>query len=138
MQKQLQDAMRATSATSDYRCFQHVAVRDHHMIWHRAVIVRAEPLARVYFIDTGREEDVVFSPDHLRPLPSQFVRPAAFAIPCRLYQIRSLDSLQPFSWKDNDPVHDEWKKMMNKNVQCRVCRIEEDVCYEVDLDLPGE
>ena len=136
MQTELQHAMRDSPSSSSnvYQRYQSVAVQDHHRIWHRAVLVAVEPRFRVYFVDTGEEGDV----DHLRPLPSEFLRPAAFAIPCRLYQIRSLDPRHPFTWQDTDRVHEEWKSLLTTGVRCRVCRVEEDVCYEVEIEIPSE
>jgi hypothetical protein len=86
----------------------------------------------VYFVDVGQEENISIT--NIRPLPSEFNRQPAFAIPCRLYGIQPLNSSEP--WKLDDPVHDEFNRLMGNIALCKVCNIKEQMCYDVSIDIP--
>jgi hypothetical protein len=90
----------------------------------------------VYFIDIGQREYI--SMKNIRPLPEEFRHKPAFAIPCRLYNIYSLNWNEQAIWKSNDPVHDEFNLLMANNVTCKVCAIEEQICYDVEIDIPSK
>ncbi len=84
----------------------------------------------------GQEE--IISITNIRPLPAEFIRQPAFAIPCRLYGIFPLHGNEQSSWKLNDPVHDQFNRLMANNASCKVCKIKEQICYDVDIDIPGK
>jgi hypothetical protein len=55
-----------------------------------------------------------------------------------LYGIFPLHGNEQSSWKLNDPVHDQFNRLMANNASCKVCKIKEQICYDVDIDIPGK
>ena len=66
------------------------------------------------------------------------MRQSAFAIPCRLYQIYPINGNEQSKWKSNDLVHDEFNRLMGNMVSCKVCGIEDQKCYDVEIDIPSK
>jgi hypothetical protein len=90
----------------------------------------------VYFVDVGQEENISIT--NIRPLPTEFIRQPAFAIPCRLYGIYPLNGNEKSIWKLDDQVHDEFNRLMANNASCKVCGIKEQICYDVEIDIPSK
>lgn len=90
----------------------------------------------VYFVDVGQQENV--SIKNIRPLPQEFIRQPAFAIPCRLYKICPLNGDEQTLWKLNDPVHETFNQLMADNANCKVCDVREHICYDVDIAVPSK
>ena len=82
----------------------------------------------------GQEENISIT--NIRPLPAEFNRQPAFAIPCRLYGIYPLNSTDQSAWKPDDPVHDEFNRLMGNLALCQVCDIREQICYDVSIEIP--
>jgi hypothetical protein len=91
---------------------------------------------RVYFVDFGQEENISIT--NIRPLPAEFIRQPAFAIPCRLYGIYPLNGNEQSTWKLDDPVHDEFNKHKLDIASCKVCDIKEQICYDIQIDIPSK
>lgn len=87
----------------------------------------------IYFVDFGQEEKI--SLGNIRPLPTEFVRQAAFAIPCRLFGIVPLNSTE---WKLDDPVHNQFSQLLSGNAYCQVCHVRDEICYDVDIEIPSK
>ena len=90
----------------------------------------------VYYIDIGQREYIPIK--NIRPLPEEFRHKPAFAIPCRLYNICAINGNDQSTWKFNDQVHDEFNLLMANNVACKVCAIEERICYDVEIDISSK
>lgn len=139
-QTELQHAMHkygSPPTTTTYQIDQPVVAQDSHNIWHRATVLRqldVERQVHVYFVDVGLEETL--SIENIRPLPHEFFRQVAFAIPCRLYQIYARYSSSQTSWSNNDPLHQEFNQLKKLMLTLEVRRIEEKSFYEVQLDVP--
>lgn len=91
---------------------------------------------RVYFVDFGEEKRVEIANTY--PLPDEFSRQPAFAIPCRLNGIQPRDGNQQSNWEVNDPVHEEFVQLMRTVVNCKVCEEVEYTCYDVRIEVPGK
>ena len=87
----------------------------------------------IYFVDVGQDEKV--SLQNIRPLPSEFVRQPAFAIPCRLFEILPLNSHE---WKMDDPVHNHFNQLLSADGFCRVRDVQQEICYEVQIEIPSK
>ena len=87
----------------------------------------------IYFVDFGQEEKV--SLRNIRPLPAEFVRQPAFAIPCRLFGISPLNSTE---WRLDDPVHNHFNQLLSDKAFCQVCHVQDEICYDVDVDIPSK
>ena len=99
--------------------------------------INTDPLkVPIYFIDIGQRECI--SIDNLRPLPEEFQRKPAFAIPCCLNNICPLNGNEQSVWEPNDPVHDELNRLIVNNVTCQVCAKQEQLYYDVNIDIPSE
>ncbi|CAF3570765.1 unnamed protein product [Rotaria sp. Silwood1] len=139
-QVELQCAMQnyqSTTLSTQYIRYQPVAAQDHHAIWHRATILgfnSNETEVCIYFVDVGEQENISIT--NIRPLPQEFIRQPAFAIPCRLYQIYPLDGNEQLIWRSDDPVHDEFNRLMANNASCKVCDVKEQICYDVEIEIP--
>jgi hypothetical protein len=90
----------------------------------------------VYFIDIGQREYIPIN--NIRPLPDEFQRKPAFAIACCLYNVCPLNGNEQLIWKSNDQVHDEFNRLMANNVTCRVRAKQDQLCYDVEIDIPSE
>jgi hypothetical protein len=90
----------------------------------------------VYFIDIGQREYI--SMNNIRSLPEEFQRKPAFAIPCCLYNVCPLNGNERSIWKPNDQVHDEFNRLMVNNVTCQVCAKQDQLYYDVQIDIPSE
>ncbi|CAF0807587.1 unnamed protein product [Adineta steineri] len=136
-QKELQDTIQDCRVVSSPTKYQIVAVQDNCAIWHRAVIIDfTSDLSTVcvYFTDIGQKEYT--SINNIRHLPEEFRHKPAFAIPCRLYQICSIDENNASIWKSDDPVHDEINRLLINNVACRICAKQDQICYDVEIEVP--
>jgi len=89
----------------------------------------------VYFVDFGQQESI--SVTNIRPLPEKFIRQPAFAIPCRLYDICRYNGNEQSIWKSNDPVHDEFCRRISDIDKCKVCKVQEHICYDVEIETSG-
>jgi hypothetical protein len=87
----------------------------------------------IYFIDIGQREYV--SIDNLRPLPEEFERKPAFAIPCCLNHICPLNGNEQSIWELNDPIHDEFNRLMVNTVTCQIYAKQEQLYYDVNIDI---
>ncbi|CAF5073177.1 unnamed protein product [Rotaria magnacalcarata] len=128
-----------TTSSTQYVHHQPVAAQDNHAIWHRATILDLNANGidvYVYFVDVGQQEHIPIT--NIRPLSQEFIRQPAFAIPCRLYKICPLNGDERSAWKLNDPVHDEFNRLMANNANCKVCDRREQICYDVEIDIPSK
>ena len=90
------------------------------------------------FKTTINNEEQTISMENIRPLPKEFISLPAFAIPCRLYQICPHNGNQHSTWLLNDSVHDEFNRLMANNVICIVRNVQERICYDVQVEIPGK
>jgi hypothetical protein len=90
----------------------------------------------VYFIDIGQREYI--SVNNIRPLPEEFQCKPAFAIPCCLNNVYPLNGNKQLIWESNDQVHDEFNRLMVNNVTCQVYPKQDQLYYDVDIDIPSE
>ncbi len=90
----------------------------------------------IYFTDIGQREYI--SIDKIRPLPEEFQRKPAFAIPCCLNNVSPLNGNERSIWESNDPVHDEFNRLMVNIISCQVCAKQDQLYYDVDIDIPSE
>ncbi|CAF4333299.1 unnamed protein product, partial [Adineta steineri] len=90
----------------------------------------------VYFVDFGEQQTIALT--NIRPLPQEFTRQPAFAIPCRLYDICPLNGTEHSTWNLDDPVHYECKSLMSDVMHCKVLDIKEQICYIIQVDIPNE
>ncbi|CAM2713618.1 unnamed protein product [Rotaria socialis] len=136
LQRSMQN-YKLTTASTQYVHHQPVAAQDNHAIWHRATILDLNANGIdvcVYFVDVGQQENIPIT--NIRPLSQEFIRQPAFAIPCRLYKICPLNGDERSSWKLNDPVHHAFNQLMANNANCKVCDRKEQICYDVEIDIP--
>ncbi|CAF4858871.1 unnamed protein product [Rotaria sp. Silwood1] len=136
-QNDLQKAIQNLRSISIPVKYQPVAAQDNHAIWHRAVIFDFDSdLTKiyVYFIDIGQREYI--SINNIRPLPEEFHCKPALAIPCCLYNIYPLNGNDQSIWESNDPVHDEFNRLMVNNVSCKVHSKQDQIIYDVEIDIP--
>jgi len=90
----------------------------------------------VYFIDIGQREYIPIN--NIRPLPEEFQRKPTFAIPCRLYNVFPLNGNTQSIWNSDDQVHDEFNRLMVNNVTCQVRSKQDQLYYDVEIDIPSE
>ncbi len=90
----------------------------------------------VYFIDIGQKENIPIN--NIRLLPEEFQCKPTFAIPCCLYNVYPLNGNNQTIWKSNDQVHDEFNRLMVNNVTCQVHSKYDQLCYDVEIDIPSE
>ena len=90
----------------------------------------------VYFTDVGQREYI--SINNIRPLPEEFQRKPAFAIPCRLHKVCPIDGNEQAGWNSDDPVHDEINRLMINNVTCKVCAKQDQICYDIEIEIPSK
>ncbi|CAF3339321.1 unnamed protein product [Rotaria sp. Silwood2] len=117
--------------------YEAIAVEDSRALWHRAIILDvADDLSNlcVYFCDIGHIESI--SINNTRELPREFRSKPAFAIPCCLYHVCPMNGNEQSTWKLNDEVHDEFIKLMVNTVNCEVRSIHDQICYNVDINIP--
>ncbi|UJR08582.1 hypothetical protein I4U23_012841 [Adineta vaga] len=137
LQRTMQSYQSISSPTSNYERYQAIAAQDNHAVWHRAIILDIHlnsTKVRVYFVDFGEEENI--SMTNIRPLPQEFARQPAFAIPCRLYDTCPLYGNEQSIWNSDDPVHEEFSRHMTNMVHCKVCEVVDHTCYDVQIDVP--
>ena len=91
---------------------------------------------RVFFLDIGLIE--IVSINNIRPLPEEFQRKPAFAIPCRLFNVCPINGNEQSIWKSNDQIHDELNRLMVNNVSCEVRVKQNQICYDIQIDIPSE
>ncbi|CAF1434332.1 unnamed protein product [Adineta ricciae] len=116
---------------------QMMAVQDNHAIWHRAIITDINLTSSricVFFTDIGQYEYT--SIHNIRPLPEEFQRKPAFAIPCRLFNVCPMNFNEQSIWTSDDPVHDEITRLLTNNVTCKICAKYDQICYDIEIDIP--
>ncbi|CAF1120767.1 unnamed protein product [Adineta ricciae] len=138
LQRTMQNYQAVLPASTDYQKHQAIAAQDNHAVWHRATILSIHPNlreVRLYFVDVGQEENISIT--NIRPLPQEFVRQPAFAIPCRLYEVYPLYGDEQSGWDMDDPVHKEFNNQTNNKVDCKVCEVVDHICYDVQIEVPN-
>ena len=90
----------------------------------------------VFFTDIGQYEYT--SIHNVRPLPEEFQRKPAFAIPCRLFNVCPTNFNEQSIWTSDDPVHDEITRLLTNNVTCKICAKHDQICYDIEIDIPSK
>ncbi|CAM2704753.1 unnamed protein product [Rotaria socialis] len=137
LQKDLQQAVQNSRPISSPTKYQPVAAQDNHTIWHRAVIMDLNSnlmKIAVYYIDLGQRQYT--SINSIRLLPEEFQFKPALAIPCRLYKVYPSNSNDQSQWQSDDRVHGEFNGRMVNNVTCTVIGNQDQVIYDVEIDIP--
>ena len=89
----------------------------------------------VFFVDIGLHELV--SLQNIRALPNEFRHQPAIAIPCRLSFVLPLYDKELSIWKVDDPIHEEFYRLITNLVTCTVTDFEEKLFYNVSIDHPS-
>ena len=49
-----------------------------------------------------------------------------------------MDGNEQSIWTSDDPVHDEINRLMTNNVTCKVCAKQDQICYDVEIEIPSK
>lgn len=89
----------------------------------------------VYYVDIGQREYVPIS--NIRVLSEEFRHRPALAIPCHLHGVYPVGGDDQSIWKSDDPVHDEFNRLMVNNVTCKVYAKPDQTLYDVEIEIPS-
>jgi len=138
-QSDLQNAIQDLHSLTPTNKHLPIAVKDNQALWHRAIaldsIISSQSKLSVYFLDIGQCDYV--SIENIRSLPEEFYCKPAFAISCSLSNVSPLNS-NDHTWKSSDPVHSEFNRLMVNTLNCQVRAKQDQLLYEIEIEIPSK